>query len=90
MAEIALRDIEKYFGDNYVIRKLNLAIQHREFLVLLGPYDIVDLKLGKQLLRCRTASGYVERAGDTVWARLDEKQTHFFDQGTGESLGIRL
>jgi len=25
-----------------------------------------------------------------VWARLDEKQTHFFDQGTGESLGIRL
>ena len=37
MADIALRGIEKYFGDNYVIRKLNLAIQHREFLVLLGP-----------------------------------------------------
>ncbi len=37
MAEIVLRDIEKYFGDNYVIRKLNLTIQHREFVVLLGP-----------------------------------------------------
>jgi multiple sugar transport system ATP-binding protein len=37
MAEIALRDIEKYFGDNYVIRKLNLTIAHREFVVLLGP-----------------------------------------------------
>src|SRR4029077_20018682 len=33
----------------------------------LGPYDIVDLKFGKQLLRSRTASGYVERAGEVVW-----------------------
>jgi multiple sugar transport system ATP-binding protein len=56
----------------------------------LGPYDIVDLKFGKQLLRSRTASGYVERAGDVVWARLDEKQTHFFNNRTGESLQIRL
>src|SRR5687768_158502 len=37
MSEIALRDIEKYFGDNYVIRKLNLTIQRKEFVVLLGP-----------------------------------------------------
>ena len=56
----------------------------------LGPYDIVDLKFGKQLLRARTASGYVEKAGDVVWARLDEKQTHFFSTRTGESLQIRL
>jgi multiple sugar transport system ATP-binding protein len=56
----------------------------------LGPYDIVDLKFGKQLLRSRTASGYVEKAGDVVWARLDEKQTHFFNSRTGESLQIRL
>jgi multiple sugar transport system ATP-binding protein len=37
MAEIVLRDIEKYFGDNYVIRKLNLTVAHKEFVVLLGP-----------------------------------------------------
>ncbi len=37
MAEIDLRNIEKYFGDNYVIRKLNLTIAHKEFVVLLGP-----------------------------------------------------
>src|SRR6478672_8587475 len=37
MAEIVLRDIEKYFADNYVIRKLNLTIKHKEFVVLLGP-----------------------------------------------------
>jgi multiple sugar transport system ATP-binding protein len=37
MAEIILRDIEKFFGSVYVIRKLNLTIQPREFVVLLGP-----------------------------------------------------
>ena len=37
MANIGLNNIEKYFGDNYVIRKLNLEIQHKEFVVLLGP-----------------------------------------------------
>jgi multiple sugar transport system ATP-binding protein len=56
----------------------------------LGPYDIVDLKVGTQLFRSRTASGYVKKAGDAVWARLDEKQTHFFDVRSGESLRIRL
>src|ERR1700680_412650 len=37
MAEIVLRDIEKYFGDNYVLRNLKLPIKNREFVVLLGP-----------------------------------------------------
>jgi multiple sugar transport system ATP-binding protein len=37
MAAIGLRDIEKTFGANYVIRKLNLEIHDREFVVLLGP-----------------------------------------------------
>src|SRR5262245_36178184 len=37
MAEIILRDVEKYFGDSYIIRKLNLEIGNREFVGLLGP-----------------------------------------------------
>ena len=37
MASITLSNIEKYFGSNYVIRKLNLEIVDREFVVLLGP-----------------------------------------------------
>ena len=37
MADIKLIEVEKYFGKNYVIRKLNLEIKDREFLVLLGP-----------------------------------------------------
>jgi multiple sugar transport system ATP-binding protein len=56
----------------------------------LGAYDIIDLKLGDQLLRARTASGFVDRPGDRVWARLDAAQTHFFHARTGEALNVRL
>jgi multiple sugar transport system ATP-binding protein len=56
----------------------------------LGAYDIVDLKFGRQFIRARTASGYVGKPGDTVYARLDESQTHFFHAATGESLNITL
>jgi multiple sugar transport system ATP-binding protein len=52
----------------------------------LGAYDIVDLKIGPQLVRARTPSGFVARAGDRVWARLDPAKTHFFDAETGNSL----
>jgi multiple sugar transport system ATP-binding protein len=56
----------------------------------LGAYDIVDLKVGSHLLRARTRTGFVDHPGDTVWAKLDEAQTHFFHARTGESLNIRL
>jgi multiple sugar transport system ATP-binding protein len=56
----------------------------------LGAYDIVDLKVGEQLLRARTTNGYVGKPGDMVWATLDAAQTHFFDATTGESLHVRL
>jgi multiple sugar transport system ATP-binding protein len=55
----------------------------------LGAYDIVDLKVGGEFLRARTASGFVERPGDTVWARLDAAQTHFFDPANGNALDAR-
>jgi multiple sugar transport system ATP-binding protein len=56
----------------------------------LGAYDIVDLRVGHQLLRARTASGFVGKVGDVVWAKLDPPQTHFFNSLTGDSLAIRL
>jgi multiple sugar transport system ATP-binding protein len=56
----------------------------------LGAYDIVDLKLGSQFLRARTTSGFVAGPGQTVWAHIEESQTHFFSSRSGgalESLG---
>lgn len=56
----------------------------------LGSHDIVDLQIGKQMLRARTRSGYVKSAGDRVFARIDPAQAHFFDSESGNSLGVRL
>jgi multiple sugar transport system ATP-binding protein len=56
----------------------------------LGSHDIIDLQVGRQMLRARTRSGFVERAGDQVWVRLDPAQAHFFDATNGKSLGVRL
>jgi multiple sugar transport system ATP-binding protein len=56
----------------------------------LGAYDIVDLQVGKHMLRARTRSGYVKAAGDKVYARVDPTHAHFFDNSSGNSLGVRL
>jgi multiple sugar transport system ATP-binding protein len=56
----------------------------------LGSHDIVDLKVGDELLRARTASGFVAGPGERVWARIDPGHAHFFDAASGESLGVRL
>ncbi|NIM99685.1 MAG: ATP-binding cassette domain-containing protein [candidate division Zixibacteria bacterium] len=54
----------------------------------IGPYDIVDIKVGDQIIRGRTPTRFVENVGDTVWIRLDEHRTHFFDKRSGDSLNI--
>jgi multiple sugar transport system ATP-binding protein len=54
----------------------------------LGAYDIVDLKLGSQFLRARTASGFVGAPGQTVWAHIEESQTHFFSSQSGSVLRV--
>jgi multiple sugar transport system ATP-binding protein len=42
------------------------------------------------MLRARTRSGFVAKAGDRVFARIDPAQAHFFDTASGQSLGVRL
>ena len=37
-----------------------------------------------------TRSGYVKSAGDKVYARVDPTHAHFFDNSSGNSLGVRL
>ncbi|GFN34780.1 ABC transporter ATP-binding protein [Tepidimicrobium xylanilyticum] len=48
MSYIILQDIEKYYGENQVLKKINLSIEEGEFVTLLGPSGC-----GKStLLRC--------------------------------------
>ena len=56
----------------------------------LGSYDIVDLKVGSQVLRARTRSGFVSGPGERLYARIDPRQAHFFDAADGRSLGVHL
>ena len=54
----------------------------------LGPCDIVDIKIGKQQVRVKSASRYVQKPGDEVWVQFDEKRTHFFDKESGRALNF--
>ncbi|KKM63335.1 hypothetical protein LCGC14_1512500 [marine sediment metagenome] len=54
----------------------------------LGPYDIVDIKAGDQIIRSISAARFVEKPGETVWVQFDERRTHFFDKSSGKSLNI--
>ena len=52
-----------------------------------GPFDILDIRLGKAVVRARTESRFVDRPGDElVWVKLDEAHTHFFDKKSGLTL----
>ena len=51
-----------------------------------GAYDIVDLRVGKSIVRARTESRFVDRIRQPVWVKLDEAQTHFFDKKSGLAL----
>jgi multiple sugar transport system ATP-binding protein len=92
VAELARSNVDLTIG----IRPEGVLVSHRQqdgfvpvtadIIEPLGAYDIVDLKLGSQWLRARTTSGFVARHGESVWARLDELQLHFFDTTTGASL----
>ncbi|CAN7624596.1 ABC transporter ATP-binding protein [Mesorhizobium sp. LjNodule214] len=56
----------------------------------LGSFDIVDIKVGSEMMRARTKSGFVSGPGEKVFARIDPTQAHFFDVASGKSLGVRL
>ena len=55
----------------------------------LGSHDIVDVALGRTVLRARSESGFAAREGQVLWAAIDPAQAHFFDGATGLNLGGR-
>ncbi|MDX9917619.1 MAG: ABC transporter ATP-binding protein [Gudongella sp.] len=67
MSYIEFRDIEKYFGNNHVLKKTNLTIQKGEFVTLLGASGC-----GKStLLRCfagleKVSSGRIYLDGQDI------------------------
>ena len=37
MSRIELKHIDKFYGDNHVLRDINLVIEDGDFMTLLGP-----------------------------------------------------
>lgn len=54
----------------------------------IGPYDIVDIQVGDEVIRAKTGTRFVEKPGEKVWFQLDEARTHFFDRSSGNALDI--
>jgi len=52
----------------------------------LGACDILDIGIGKAVIRARTESRFVTRLHESVWVQLDEARTHFFDKRSGLAL----
>ena len=85
MADIKLIDIEKYFGKNYVIRKLNLEIKDGEFLVLLGPSGCGKTTLLNLLSGLSTPdTGEIKIKGQII-SNLSEQELDLF---RGQNIGI--
>ena len=51
-----------------------------------GAFDILDIRIGKAVVRARTESRFVDRPRERVWVKLDEARTHFFDKKSGLTL----
>jgi multiple sugar transport system ATP-binding protein len=52
----------------------------------LGAYDILDIAVGKTVIRARTESQFVSQLHQPVWVQLDQERTHFFDKQSGLAL----
>jgi multiple sugar transport system ATP-binding protein len=52
----------------------------------LGSENIVNVRLAGRILKARTAPTFAVRAGDVLFARIDQDRAHLFLAGTTESI----
>ena len=59
MSRIELKNIDKFYGNNHVLRNINLTIEDGDFMTLLGPSGCgktTTLRVVSGLEKPRTAS----------------------------------
>lgn len=52
----------------------------------LGASKIVDVRIGKDIVKARTRADFEGKVGDKVWIGFNEKKVHFFDKETGNAI----
>ena len=64
---VTLKNVNKFFGDNHVIKDLNLEIEEGEFLTLLGPSGCGKTTILRMIAGFEDAtSGIIEVQGERV------------------------
>jgi len=71
MAKITLRDLRKSYGDNVVVKQVNLEVEDREFLVLLGPSGCGKSTVLRMIAGLESITDGEILIGDTVVNDLD-------------------
>ena len=61
---VSLRNVEKWYGNNHVVKDMNLEIEEGEFLTLLGPSGC-----GKTTQVLKTPQRAALRSRASVWRR---------------------
>ena len=81
MAEsiVSLRHVNKYFGENHVLKDINLEIEEGEFLTLLGPSGCGKTTTLRLIAGFEDATdGIIEVQGD----RVEDKEAYERDVNT--------
>ena len=70
---VSLRHVEKWYGNNHVVKDMNLEIQEGEFLTLLGPSGCGKTTTLRMIAGFENAtSGTIEVQGQ----RVEEKEPY--------------
>lgn len=76
---VSMRNVNKWYGENHVVRDMNLEIKEGEFLTLLGPSGCGKTTTLRMIAGFEeTSSGIIEVQGE----RVDEKQPYERDINT--------
>ena len=66
---VSLRHVDKWYGDNHVVKDLNLEIMEGEFLTLLGPSGCGKTTTLRMIAGFEDASGGIIEVQGSGWRR---------------------
>src|SRR5690625_2887973 len=73
MSEIILNKVNKYFGDNHVLKNIELNIKDGEFMTLLGPSGCGKTTLLRSIAGLENPEGGIITIGDNDVVNGEEK-----------------
>ena len=74
MANVQIRDVEKYFGTAHIIRGVNIEIEDGQFAVLVGPSGCGKSTLLRMIAGLENITGGEIRIGDRVVNNVPPKE----------------